>query len=427
MRTSFARLASKTGLLLMLCALFTSPAIPTSEVAVTVYQHCGYEGYGVHLPPGNYSMEDLLARDVRNDDVSSIRVPGGYTVTIYEHDFQGRSRTLTRSDACLINSGFNDLISSLSVSQTQPDSGSITVAMPSNAREPLAGAYTILQVSTERYVDAYEAAQQGRRLVTRVREEDKSQDWVIRQVGPDLYTIKQQKTQLFVDAYEKKRFFAHRGISDYWVVTRKEEKNQSQQWIFTPVPASENTYTIQQQSTQRYLDAYSGAVDDSLVTRGPEGDQSQEWKLERVEGDIQCEDPQYDVDSAEFGEHTIKAITSRKSDNTTGETPLVEEFRVAEKVTEEYWFETTKGSYLKVGMSVRVPIPQLGGTKVGVSAETGIYQEKTSGEHEAREKSWENTFTVECPPFRHCVYTATVKEALISVPYDAVCTINSIN
>ena len=120
MRMSFARLARKTGLLLMLCALFISPAIPASEVAVTVYQHCGYEGYRVRLPPGNYSMGDLHARGVRNDDLSSIRVPRGYTVTIYEHDgFQGQYRTLTQSDECLINSGFNDKISSISVSQAR--------------------------------------------------------------------------------------------------------------------------------------------------------------------------------------------------------------------------------------------------------------------------------------------------------------------
>jgi hypothetical protein len=113
-------LARKTGLLLMLCALFIAPAIPASEVAVTVYQHCGYEGYRVHLPPGDYSLRDLLARGVRDNDVSSIRVSRGYSVKLFKRDgFQGRYHPLTSSDECLAGSDFDNKASSISVSEAR--------------------------------------------------------------------------------------------------------------------------------------------------------------------------------------------------------------------------------------------------------------------------------------------------------------------
>jgi len=304
------------------------------------------------------------------------------------------------------------------------------VSMPSDAQEPLEGAYTIQQVSTGRHVDAYENKAYDYRLATRDREEDKSQDWIIEPVGPDLYTIKQQKTQRYIDAYEKKKYFPGLAKSDYWVVTRTRgrESNQSQKWIIRPVHTGfENAFTIQQKSTTRYLDAYSSAKDHALAMRGKKTNQSQQWILERVDGDVKCHDPVYDLNRAKFGEHTQKLIAKRESDNRLGETELVEEFRVSEKVKEEYWFETTKGSYLKVGLSVSVPIPQLGATKASISMGAGTYQEKTSGEHKAREKSWENAFQARCPASHYCVYEATVIEALVSVPYTAHCTIASIS
>lgn len=82
----------------------------------TVYRDCNYAGSGVALPEGRYSLSQLQARGVRNDDLSSLRVNAGYQVTLYQDDnFSGPSLTKTADIACLVADGFNDKASSLVV------------------------------------------------------------------------------------------------------------------------------------------------------------------------------------------------------------------------------------------------------------------------------------------------------------------------
>lgn len=84
----------------------------------TVHQHCNYGGYGVSLPEGDYTLAQLQARGIANDDLSSLRVNAGYQVTLYEHDnFGGRSVVKTADTSCLVADGFNDLTSSLRVAR----------------------------------------------------------------------------------------------------------------------------------------------------------------------------------------------------------------------------------------------------------------------------------------------------------------------
>ena len=84
--------------------------------APIVFQHCNFRGYGVKLTPGWYNLGQLNRLGVRNDDLSSIRVPRGYVVTLYEHaNFRGRAIRLTHSDSCFVNNGFNDIVSSIKV------------------------------------------------------------------------------------------------------------------------------------------------------------------------------------------------------------------------------------------------------------------------------------------------------------------------
>lgn len=89
----------------------------SSPNGVTFFQHCSYGGYAVVLPPGNYSQSQLQALGIANNDVSSLRVPAGYSVTLYNNsDFTGSSLTKTSDDDCLVNDGWNDLMSSVVVS-----------------------------------------------------------------------------------------------------------------------------------------------------------------------------------------------------------------------------------------------------------------------------------------------------------------------
>lgn len=90
-----------------------------SSGPVQVAQDCNYGGYNIGLPVGRYTLSQLLARGIPNDDVSSVRVQAGYRVTLYQNDnFTGNSLTKTADDSCLVDDGFNDSTSSIVVEST---------------------------------------------------------------------------------------------------------------------------------------------------------------------------------------------------------------------------------------------------------------------------------------------------------------------
>lgn len=85
---------------------------------VKVFKHCGYKGYSVKLPLGDYTLANLRALGIKNDDLSSLKVSPGYAVKAYEHNnFKGKSILFRGSDKCLVNNNFNDKISSIRVGQ----------------------------------------------------------------------------------------------------------------------------------------------------------------------------------------------------------------------------------------------------------------------------------------------------------------------
>ena len=88
----------------------------TQTGPVTVYKDCNYAGYAVNLATGNYTLSQLNALGILNDDISSLKVNSGYKVTLYKHDnFGGATLTVTADDACLVDNNWNDSTSSLKV------------------------------------------------------------------------------------------------------------------------------------------------------------------------------------------------------------------------------------------------------------------------------------------------------------------------
>ena len=86
------------------------------DSAVTIYKHCGYGGRSVSRTSGSYDMDNI---GMRNDDVSSVRVPKGMEIEIYEHaGFKGKSKKFTSDDDCFVNDGFNDIMSSYVIRNT---------------------------------------------------------------------------------------------------------------------------------------------------------------------------------------------------------------------------------------------------------------------------------------------------------------------
>ncbi|MBN2487107.1 MAG: hypothetical protein JXB34_14125 [Bacteroidales bacterium] len=82
----------------------------------TVYQHCWHGGYEVNLAEGNYKLSDLQSLGILNNDLSSVKVTSGYKITLYDGDnFTGDFITLTSTDDCIVDNGFNDRTTSLKV------------------------------------------------------------------------------------------------------------------------------------------------------------------------------------------------------------------------------------------------------------------------------------------------------------------------
>ncbi len=95
---------------------------------VTMFQHCDYGGYSVSLNEGSYTMSQLQALGFVDNDISSIQVQDGYQIAMYQHDnFTGASLIKTADDDCLVNEGFNDVMSSAIISKTTSPSWSTLI------------------------------------------------------------------------------------------------------------------------------------------------------------------------------------------------------------------------------------------------------------------------------------------------------------
>ena len=81
---------------------------------VTVYKDCNYGSTAVSLSSGSYTLAQLQAKGISNDDISSLKVQSGYKVTLYWDDnFTGTTLVKTADDECLVDDGWNDKVTSL--------------------------------------------------------------------------------------------------------------------------------------------------------------------------------------------------------------------------------------------------------------------------------------------------------------------------
>lgn len=89
--------------------LVSTPVIPVSTLKATFFTGAYYDGQSVELGVGSYTMDQI---GLPNDYISSLKVPQGLMVTLYEHpDYQGDSRTY--SEDCSFTIDFNDKTSSI--------------------------------------------------------------------------------------------------------------------------------------------------------------------------------------------------------------------------------------------------------------------------------------------------------------------------
>ena len=83
------------------------------NVKAEFYEHCDYKGDVSKLGIGDYKMEEM---GIRNDGISSVKVPKGLKVTLYDHDnFEGSKLEITSDIPCLNKFNFEDSTSSIKI------------------------------------------------------------------------------------------------------------------------------------------------------------------------------------------------------------------------------------------------------------------------------------------------------------------------
>ena len=83
---------------------------------VSLHQNCNYGGWKADFGVGNFLMTDIAAKGGVNDDASSLRVPPGLKVTLYNNNnYGGTNVAFIADDTCLGDNGINDMTSSLKV------------------------------------------------------------------------------------------------------------------------------------------------------------------------------------------------------------------------------------------------------------------------------------------------------------------------
>lgn len=84
---------------------------------VTMYTDANYQGKAVTFGVGQYNMSDMINAGIPNDSVSSIKVPLGYKLTVFQDiDFGGQSQVFS-ADSSYVGNTWNDQITSFIIEE----------------------------------------------------------------------------------------------------------------------------------------------------------------------------------------------------------------------------------------------------------------------------------------------------------------------
>jgi len=123
--------------------VYQDGVIPSTTGLVTVYKDCNYGGFSGGLNVGNYTLSQLNAVGVLNDDISSLKITEGYKAILYQNDNFGGSSTEITSDNTCLNNTWNDNVSSIKI-------------VP-NGVQNLGGLYYIKNRNSGLYMDSWGA------------------------------------------------------------------------------------------------------------------------------------------------------------------------------------------------------------------------------------------------------------------------------
>jgi len=146
--------------------------------------------------------------------------------------------------------------------------------------EVLSGTYVITQKETKQVLAAKETPKADWGVVTEVLDYTRTQHWILRNMQGSVYTVSQESTGRFLDAYTDKYPDPKYNFS---LVTRIEELDQSQDWYLQPRDFHE--FRLQHMLSGRYVDA-GGRIGTTAFTVDQKTptppDLSQRWIMRKV-------------------------------------------------------------------------------------------------------------------------------------------------
>jgi len=153
------------------------PTNVSTDGSIIVYKDCNFGGYAIGLNEGDYTLAQLKALGVNNDDISSLKVKLGFKIIGYADDnFSGASVTLTGDDACLVDNGWNDMISS--------------VRVRANGVTSLAGTYYLQNRNSGLYLDVWGASTaDGANIAQGTYNGGTNQQFTLTHLGDGVYKI----------------------------------------------------------------------------------------------------------------------------------------------------------------------------------------------------------------------------------------------
>ena len=142
----------------------------------------------------------------------------------------------------------------------------------------MARVVTFMQKASGRFLDAHEIAERDFNVVTRPRQDNDTQRWIMTQEQGTLHRFQQVSSGRFLDAHEIPSL-------DFRVVTRPRQENNTQLWQLDVISGQNGHFTLRQASSGRYLDAHLSETKDFQVVTRPEksGNNAQLWIFEGKE------------------------------------------------------------------------------------------------------------------------------------------------
>lgn len=147
--------------------------------AVTLYTDKGYKGKAVTLSEGEYNLSRMGLYNLKDNDMSSLKVTPGFKVTIYEDDnFNGKSKSYTASES-FVGEEWNDKMSSLKVE--------------AYGKSGLSGDYKLQNRNSGKFLDLDNNKTDNKTAIVQYDDEyiDATQIWTLTEIGGEkgVYSI----------------------------------------------------------------------------------------------------------------------------------------------------------------------------------------------------------------------------------------------